>query len=132
MCIRDRGEGTEGLRKYARKRLVSMGVEEPTDEERAEIEEAKNAPQPPDPAMVLAEAEMKKAEADLVEAEVRQKTAEAEVKKKEAETVAIIAKLEQEERAQVMSAYQLLNQVRGEPETAPALTQPQTGGISGQ
>jgi hypothetical protein len=50
------GEGTSEVQKYARKRLVGMGVVEPNEEEKAEMEAAQQN-QAPDPASILAEAQ---------------------------------------------------------------------------
>jgi hypothetical protein len=49
------GEGTSALQDWARKQLVSMGVEEPTDDEKAQMAEAAQNQQP-DPTSVIAEA----------------------------------------------------------------------------
>lgn len=52
------GEGMSSFQKYARRRLVAMGVEEPSDEEKAEMEAAAQAEaEAPDPAAILAEAQ---------------------------------------------------------------------------
>jgi hypothetical protein len=50
------GEGMTSFQKYARKRLVGMGVEEPTEDEKKQMDEAQQGSQP-DPATVLASAE---------------------------------------------------------------------------
>ena len=50
------GEGTTDLQRYARKRLVGMGVVEPNEEEQAEMEQAAQNQQP-DPTAVLADAQ---------------------------------------------------------------------------
>lgn len=93
------GEGTTGARKYARKRLVGMGVVEPTDEERAEMEEAAQQEQQPDPATEIAKAEVLKAGAQVKEAEARERTANADVAKKQAEVAKMLAEMEPEDRA---------------------------------
>jgi hypothetical protein len=51
------GEGMSNFQKYARRKLVAMGVEEPTDEEKAEMEAAAQQQQQPDPTTVVAEAQ---------------------------------------------------------------------------
>jgi hypothetical protein len=52
------GEGMADFQKYARKRLVAMGVVEPSDEEKAAMEQAAEADaQKPDPAMSLTDAQ---------------------------------------------------------------------------
>jgi hypothetical protein len=50
------GEGTTDVQKYARKRLVGMGVVEPNEEEQQQMQQAQQN-QPPDPTQVLAEAQ---------------------------------------------------------------------------
>jgi hypothetical protein len=50
------GEGTADVQKYARKRLVGMGVVEPNEEEQQQMDEAQQN-QPPDPTAILAEAQ---------------------------------------------------------------------------
>lgn len=52
------------IREYSNKQLVMSGFKEPeTDEEKAMLEQAQNAPKEPDAAMVLAQAEMMKGQA---------------------------------------------------------------------
>jgi hypothetical protein len=48
------GEGTSDVQKYARKRLVGMGVVEPTDDEKAQMEQAQQIAQPDPMAAVAA------------------------------------------------------------------------------
>lgn len=109
-AMNSEGEGTEGLRKFARKALVSIGVEEPTDEEQEEMQKAAQQEPPPDPAMVMAQAEMEKARADIIEAETRRMAAVADAKKKDTEVLSIIAKMEREDRDQMMKAMEKLDQ----------------------
>jgi hypothetical protein len=51
------GEGTSDVQTYARKRLVTMGVVEPTDDEKAQMEQAQQNAQP-DPAQAVAGAQV--------------------------------------------------------------------------
>jgi hypothetical protein len=54
----------DDIRDYAKRQLVLMGFKEPeTDEEKAMLEQAQNAPKEPDANMVLAQAEMLKGQA---------------------------------------------------------------------
>jgi len=73
------------------------------------IEEAKNAPQEPDAAMVNAQAEMKKGEADLLEQQNRQAEmqltatkiqadAQGKIEKLQSETQLNVAKIQQEQQ----------------------------------
>lgn len=67
------GPKTEHLREYARKQLILKGIMEPdTDEEKAMVQQAMNQPQPPDPMMMAALAEMEKAKADQMDAQTKQ------------------------------------------------------------
>lgn len=86
------GEGLEDLRKYFRKKLVTMGAVVPTEEEKAELAEAQ-AQQPPDGnnEFLLAEAEKarklgNKAEADALAALAKARETTANTKKIEEET----------------------------------------------
>jgi hypothetical protein len=54
------GEGLSDLREYYRRKMVNMGVIEPTDEDKKRMEEA-SAQQPPDPNRMFLEAEANKA-----------------------------------------------------------------------
>lgn len=108
-AMNSEGEGTDGLRKFARKKLVGMGVEEPTDEEAEEMRaQAESQAEQKDPATIIAEAELMKAKADVEEARIRRMTAEADKAKKMAETAAILAKMEREDRGQFMESLDLL------------------------
>lgn len=64
------GIDMDPVRKYARKQLLLEGILEPdSEEEQAMVEDAQNAPKQPDAAMVLAQAEMVKAQADQFNAQ---------------------------------------------------------------
>lgn len=64
------GVEMKDLKEFANKQLVISGIKEPeTDEEKAILEQAMNAPQEPDAAMKLAEAENKKGDADILNAQ---------------------------------------------------------------
>lgn len=64
------GIDMDPVRKYARKQLLLEGILEPdSEEEQAMVEAAQNAPKQPDAAMVLAQAEMVKAQADQFNAQ---------------------------------------------------------------
>lgn len=60
------GPKTDHLREYARKQLILQGLMEPdTEEEQAMVQQAQQAGQQPDAAMVMAMAEQAKAQADM-------------------------------------------------------------------
>jgi len=62
------GEGMTEFQKYARKRLVAMGVVEPNEEEKAQMEQAQQQPDPTQ-ALVAAEAGLKEAQAEKAQAD---------------------------------------------------------------
>lgn len=62
------GASFDDLKNYARKQLIAQGIIEPeTEEEEAFLEEAMNAPDQPDPNMILAQGEMLKGQAALLQ-----------------------------------------------------------------
>lgn len=85
------GEGISTVREYFRKKLVALGIEEPTDEDLEAAEEAAQQPQPPDPQTeyLVAKAEEAKAGAARDMADVEKTAAETEHTRAEtAETIA--------------------------------------------
>ncbi len=85
ILLNSQGEGLEDLRNYTRKSLVQQGVIPPTEEEKAEMEEAQANAQPdPQAQFLLAEAE--KAQANAVKAQADTELTKA----KTAETLAAI------------------------------------------
>ena len=64
------GIDMDNIRQYARKQLIQQGIIEPdTDEEKAMMEAMRNAPQKPDAAMLLAQAEILKGQAAQMNAQ---------------------------------------------------------------
>ena len=62
------GVDFDDIRDYSRKQLILLGIKKPdTDEEKQMLEQAQNQPKEPDAAMVLAMAEDKKGQAQLLE-----------------------------------------------------------------
>mgnify|MGYP003630867622 FL=1 len=104
------GVAFKDLRDYSRKKLIMMGVKPPeTDEEKAMVEQAQNAPKEPDSSMIMAQAEMKKGEADLLEQQNRQQEmqltankmqleAQGRIEKQQSETNLNVAKINQEQQ----------------------------------
>jgi hypothetical protein len=78
------GEGVGSVQKYARKRLVMMGVEEPNEEEKAQMEQAQQQPDPTQQiaaaktADLAASAQLKDAKAGEAKASTVLKVAQAE------------------------------------------------------
>ena len=85
------GTDTDDIRDYANKKLVLLEIKKPeTDEEKQWLEEAKKQPAQPDANMVLAQAEMGKAQAmqmheqqlaqnNMIDAQLRQKQLDIDV-----------------------------------------------------
>ncbi len=88
------GEGTTDMQKYARKRLVGLGVVEPNEEEQAELEAAQQNQQPgADQVVLLAQAEALGAQAEKDKATAA-KTQE-EIALTKAKTIDTLAAAEQ-------------------------------------
>jgi hypothetical protein len=85
------GEGMQPVQEWARRKLIELGVIEPTKEEQQQIEAAQQAQQqqPPDPAQqaLMAQAEELKSQAKLNEAGAFQKMADAMLKEAQAMAV---------------------------------------------
>jgi hypothetical protein len=73
------GEGSASIQKYARKKLVVMGIEEPNEAEKAEMEQAQQQPDPTQQ-LAAAEAALKAAQAKKAEADAMQSMAGAGLK----------------------------------------------------
>lgn len=103
------GAGFKDLRDYGRKQLILSGVKEPeTDEEIAMVQQAQQQKEP-DASMVMAQAEMLKGQADLLEQQNRQQEmsisagkiqsdAQAKQSKLQSETALNVAKVQQEQQ----------------------------------
>jgi len=85
------GEGMSDFQKYARRKLVAMGVVEPTEEEQAEMEAAAQEEQP-DPNIAVAEAQAHALEASAERDRAGAGKAVADTKLSEARTVETLAK----------------------------------------
>lgn len=87
------GEGSSDLQKYARKRLVGMGVVEPNDEEKAQMQaEAEAAAAQPDPNAVLAQAQAQALQAGAAKDMAQAQESESKIELNEAKTVETLAK----------------------------------------
>lgn len=85
------GEGMQSMQKFARNKAIGIGLEEPTPEEKQQIEQAQQAqqqgqPAPADQALV-AQAGKLQSEAQLNQAKAVQTMADADLKKAQAETL---------------------------------------------
>lgn len=83
------GEGMDDFSKWNRKRAVQMGLVEPSDEEKAEMEQAA---QQPDPTSVLAEAQGKALEASAVKDMAQAQESESKIALNEARALQAAAK----------------------------------------
>lgn len=118
------GEGLKDVKAYWRRKMVAMGVTEPTDEEKAELEQAR-ANQQPDPQaqFLLAEAQKSAALADKAKAD----TLLALEKAKEAEASAAekLAKIEALDIDRILKLVEALAPAQGaqpQPEAQAAAT----------
>lgn len=88
------GEGVSGMQAYARKKLIGMGVVEPTKEEQMELaKEAEAAQGKPDPQAEYLASEARKNDAQAQTAHAQMLKATADKEKAEAQTLAILAQI---------------------------------------
>jgi hypothetical protein len=107
------GEGTEALRKFARTKLVALGIVKPTEEEQAELEDAQaKEGEQSDPQAVYLQAEAEKAKAQAEEARARTEKMRIDAKKTDAEILKIFAEMEAEEHDRVVESVRLLEEMR--------------------
>ncbi len=102
------GEGVDEAAGFFRKKLVSMGVVEPTEEEAKELAEAQ-ANAKPDPNTVYLQAAAQEAEANAVKARATTIKTLADADKSKAETIKIVSetdKLEQEQALALIDKFQ--------------------------
>ena len=112
------GEGIKDIRVYARKRLVAMGVVDPTPQEIEEMQEAaQSQQQQPDPnaMLLMAEAQKSAAEARAVENETA--LTDAKIGETKASTIAKLAEIEMRQREQAMADAERL--MPASPDTRP-------------
>lgn len=113
------GEGISEVRKYFRKRLIKMGVVEPTDSEAQQIMEEMQAAQQPDPQAIYLEAEAEKARAQAIKAQADTEWTIARAEETRAKTAETLAGIEQSERSNVVNTAKTLREVM-----APEMRQP--------
>ena len=111
------GEGIDNARKYFRKRLVNMGVEEPTEDEKQEMMQAKANQQPsPQDQFFMASAAKEQTEAAKNQVETIREQAEAD--KVRAQTQEILSKLDLEKLKTLVDVVERLGP-RVEPQSIP-------------
>jgi hypothetical protein len=109
------GEGIQPIRDYFRKKLVRIGVIEPTDADKAEMQAmAENQPQDPNAVFLQAAAEEAMAKASQARASVIKTVADAELTK--AKTIETLGKVDSQVQDQVMQMVQTLGGSLGSPE----------------
>ena len=114
------GEGIQDVRDYFRKRLLRLGVVEPTQEEAQQLAmEAQNQRPDPNTAFLLASAQEAEARAGKAKADTLLNVAKA--KETEAKTVQTLADISRSDRDQVLRVVETLGE-RLQPggETPPA------------
>lgn len=101
------GEGLRDAREYFRKKLVGLGIVQPTEEEARQMEEAKrNAPEDPNAVFLRAAAEEATAKATKARAEVVKVVSDSELAK--AKTVEILSSIDAKTRDQLITVLQML------------------------
>lgn len=117
------GEGIKSVREYFRRKLVQMGVEEPTEEEQQQMAMAQQAGSQPDPqTLALIEGAKAQAQRDITAArenEADTVEALARAEKLRAETAKTLSEVDNSQRDSVMNAVKTLREAGTVP--------PQTG-----
>jgi Phage P22-like portal protein len=114
------GEGIQDVRDYFRKKLIKMGVVEPTEDEmKTLVEEMQNTPPDPNAEFLKASADQAQAQAGKARADTLLNVAKA--KESEAKTVETLANIDMSQRDQLMRLVQALGeQLISGGETPPA------------
>ena len=106
------GEGLGPLHEYFRRQLVQMGVEEPTEEEQAEMDQAQQNQQPdPNAQFLQSEAIKNEAQAKNYEADTGKALADTEYTK--ARTAETLAKIPREDQKVAIEAANKLTEASG-------------------
>lgn len=113
------GEGIEDVKGYFRKKLVRMGVVEPTEEEMKEMQ-AEQANAKPDPNTVYLEAAAKEANAKAVQANAATIKTLADADKSKADAVKTIAEVDQIHQQQALEVIDKFEQGMNPTATQPA------------
>ncbi len=115
------GEGIGEVRAYFRKKLIRMGVVEPTDQEQQELAaELEQLAGQPDPQSMYLEAEAAKSQAQAQKAMADTEYTAARTEETRAKTIETLAGIEQKERSNVVDTAQKLQNVV----TGPGMRQP--------
>lgn len=106
------GEGLGPLHEYFRRQLVQMGVEEPTEEEQAEMDQAQQN-QPPDPNAQFLQSEAIKNEAQAKNYDADTGKALADTEYTKARTAETLAKIPREDQKVAIEAAETLTEASG-------------------
>lgn len=109
------GEGLREVRAFFRKRLVGMGVMDPTEEEMAEMEAAAQNQQP-DPNALYLQAAAAEAQAKALKAEADTAHTIAKTQETEAKTFEVLAGIDDTERANALKMQEMQARQRMEAE----------------
>lgn len=110
------GEGIEEVRNFFRRKLIKMGVVEPTKEESKELE-AELANTPPDPNAQFLAASAKQAEAEAVKANADTVLTVAKTGESKAKAAESLANIQINQRAQLLDTVQTLASMSSNGET---------------
>ena len=120
------GQDFENLRQYANKELIKQGIKQPeTPDEVQFAQQLQQQPQQPDPAIIAAEAEMIKGQAEQANAEVRM--FDAQTKRAKVEVEASKAGVEMEKINEDIASARLDNMEKLSQRLRPAPVSPQIG-----
>jgi len=109
------GEGIEPIREYFRKKLVRIGVIDPTEDDKAEMQAmAQNQPQDPNATYLQAAAEEAMAKASQARASVIKTVADAELTK--AKTIETLGKVDASSQDQALKMVGVLGGALSQPE----------------
>lgn len=110
------GEGIGPVRDYFRKKLIQMGVVEPTDKEAkemaAEMQAQEQGPTAQDQYLM---AEAQKSQAQAMESEADAMEAVANTEKKKAETIKTLADIDREAQEAAIDAFKAISDARPDP-----------------
>jgi len=104
------GEGMADINKYMRRKLVKMGVYEPTEQEAEELA-AEQANVQPDPNALFLQASAKEAEAKAMKAQADTMLTMAKTAQTKADTEMTLTKMDTETQNQTINAVKSLNEV---------------------
>jgi hypothetical protein len=105
------GEGMADIRAYYRKKLVSMGVIQPTDDEKQQLmaEQQQAANQPPDANTQFLQASAQKAMADAQQSQAKTTLVQAQTESARADAMVKVASIDQAKQAHALAVVEHLD-----------------------